>query len=57
MSLLSPVLIFALDHLKAVPKCPSIKSKHSKAVLNFIILTKVNEVCRHHYSSKNMSNF
>ena len=40
---------------KAVSKYPSIEAKHSKALLKFIFPTKVNEIYRHGYSSKNMS--
>ena len=40
----------------AVPKCPFIEAKPSKAVLKFIFHTKVNEIIWHNYSSKNMSN-
>ena len=41
---------------KAVPKCPSIEAKRTKAVLKLIFLTKANEVWRRDYSSKNASN-
>ena len=47
---------FTGTKLKAGPKCPSIEAKYSKAVLKFIFLTKVNKICKHDYSSRNMSN-
>ena len=45
---------FTGTKLKAGPKCPSIEAKYSKAVLKFIFLTKVNKICKHDYSSRNI---
>ena len=46
----------SLELLKALPRCPFIEEKHSKAVLKLIFLAKANKNCRYDCSSKKMSN-